>query len=190
MNPTGELPGAQIDLLASLSAAAMHASATQDLFDEATRCIPQLFGVDFCKVLQLWPNGEQLLLRSGSGWVEGLVGVESVGADWDSQAGYTLLHPEHPIIVDELVRETRFHGPALLHAHHVVSGMSAAIPGPLKPWGVIGVHSRRPYTFSRTDARFLQAAASILALGIARLGSPEIPAALLGGATSQSPSSA
>lgn len=174
-----ELPAAQLDLLATLSATAMSVSDTQELFDEATSRIPALFGVEFCKILQLWPNREQLLLRSGSGWLPGLVGAESVGADWDSQAGYTLLHPEHPIIVDELVRETRFHGPALLHAHHVVSGMSTVIPGSSTPWGVIGVHARRPYRFSPTDARFLQGVATILALGIARLGSPEIPEELL-----------
>jgi hypothetical protein len=72
---------------------------------------------------------------AGVGWQEGLVNYAIVGADLDSQAGYTLVS-QKPVIVEDLRKETRFRGPALLHKHGVVSGISVVIHGIDQPFGV------------------------------------------------------
>jgi PAS domain S-box-containing protein len=130
--------------------------------------VVETLGVELCKVLELQPGGERLLLRAGVGWQEGAVGRALVGAGKDSQAGYTLLS-EEPVIVTDLRHETRFSGPSLLHAHGVVSGLSVIIPAASEPFGVLGAHTREPRTFTHDDTRFLQSVANLLATAIGRL---------------------
>src|SRR3954452_24429050 len=103
------------------------------LMDEAVVLVAQSLRVEYCKVLELLPEGDALLLRAGTGWNEGLVGRATVGAGLDSQAGYTLLLDE-PVIVKDLRAERRFDGSSLLHEHGVVSGMSTLIRGYEKPF--------------------------------------------------------
>ncbi len=63
---------------------------------------------------------------------KGLVGKAIVDAGDTSQAGYTP-RVKIPIIVDDLRTEKRFSGPALLHNHSVISGLSVIIGSLEKP---------------------------------------------------------
>ena len=140
-----------------------------ELFDRTTRSVAESFGVEYCKVLELLPDGESLLLRSGVGWREGLVGRATVGTDGDSQAGYTL-KTHGPVIVENLTTESRFSGPPLLREHGVISGVSTIIEGRNRdqPFGILGVHSTAKQDFSEDDVNFVQAIANLLAEAIAR----------------------
>jgi hypothetical protein len=86
--------------------------------------------VELCKALELLPASNQLFLRAGIGWKEGLVGHAMIPGGDDSQAGYTLKVNE-PVVVEDLRMETRFNGPMLLNDHGVVSGVSCIIWPPL-----------------------------------------------------------
>jgi PAS domain S-box-containing protein len=122
--------------------------------------------VDYCKILELHPDGEALTLRAGVGWRDGLVGQAIVEAG-RSQAGYTLMS-SRPVIVENLGAETRFTGPPLLLDHGVVSGVSVAIPGRRGPFGVLAAHTRSPRTFNKDDVNFLEAIAHMLYQAIER----------------------
>jgi len=142
------------------------------LMDEGVSLISQALAVEYCKVLELLPDGKNLLLRAGVGWQEGLVGQAIIESSPDTHAGYTL-HCHQPVVVEDLRRERRFQGSSLLHEHNVVSGMSAvieAIPNSdsgeantsLRPFGVLGVHTSQRRTFSPSDVDFLQSVAHVL----------------------------
>ena len=135
------------------------------LMDEAVVLVAKILEVEHCKVLQLLPDGEALLLRAGVGWQEGLVGKATVSMGTDSQAGYTLLSNE-PVISEDLHTETRFKGPPLLLDHGVVSGMSVIIRGKDRPFGILGAHTKNRRTFTTDDIHFIQAVANVLALAI------------------------
>lgn len=122
----------------------------------------QTLDVEYCKILELLPDGKSLLLRAGIGWKKGLIGKATVSTGLDSQAGYTLISKE-PVIVKDLRTETRFCGPPLLHEHGVISGMSAIIHAKNKPYGVFGVHTTRTREFNINEANFLQSVANIIA---------------------------
>jgi two-component system sensor kinase FixL len=132
------------------------------LCDHAVRLVADGLQVEYAKVLELRPDGKDLHLRAGVGWREGTVGQATVGAGEDSQAGFTLLSRE-PVIVEDLRTEARFSGPSLLRDHRVISGISLAIPGRDKPFGVLGAHTTEKRTFSKEDINFLQAVANVLA---------------------------
>jgi len=159
---------AQQRAVAQLGLHAMEAKDLEALLEETVRAVAQVLEVEFCKVLELLPDGKGLLLRAGVGWKEGCVGTAVVGRGLDSQAGYTLLS-NAPVIVEDLRTESRFSGPPLLHDHGVVSGMSVVIGGPQRAFGVLGAHSTRRRTFTQDDVHFFQAVASLLATAVERL---------------------
>jgi PAS domain S-box-containing protein len=123
--------------------------------------------VEYSKVLELLPEGDALVLCAGLGWKEGLVGRATVGADLNSQAGYTLF-TDGPVVVEDLRAERRFGGPPLLHEHEVVSGMSVVIRGRERPFGVLGAHTKSRRTFTVDDVNFLRGIANVLAAAIER----------------------
>ncbi len=153
--------------VATLGQEALGSNDLKMLFDQTVKHVADTLDIDMVKILEHIPEKKSCFLRSGVGWQDGLVGHASVGSDLESQAGYTLIS-DSPVIVEDLTTETRFSGPALLHDHKVVSGLSLVIPGNEQPWGVMGVHSKRKRIFTRDDVNFLQAVANLLAEAIHR----------------------
>ena len=138
------------------------------LMVEATEQVASTLGNDYCKVLDMDEAGEELLLRQGVGWDEGLVGEATVSAvEDDSQAAYTLRSGD-PVVVEDLQTEARFSGPDLLRAHDVRSGISVVIGPPDDPWGILATHDTDAATPSEQDVNFVQSVATVLATAINR----------------------
>jgi PAS domain S-box-containing protein len=153
--------------IADLSQRALATRDLDILLNKAAALVARTLDVEYCKVLELLPDGQALLLRAGFGWKTGAIGRTTVGAGSDSQASYTLLSGE-PVIVEDLRTETRFRGPPLLHDHGVVSGISVIIDSHHRPFGVLGAHTTRQRLFTADDIHFLQAIANVLAAAINR----------------------
>jgi two-component system CheB/CheR fusion protein len=153
--------------VADLGQRALAGGDVQDLMDTAVQNVALTLDIEYCKVLELLPEGEQLLLRAGVGWRDGLVGNATVRAGTDSQAGYTL-QASGPVIVEDMQQEGRFRDIPLLNEHGVFSGMSVIITGRGGPWGVLGAHARSQMHFDRDDVNFLQAVAHLLGEAIRR----------------------
>ena len=153
--------------VAELGERALRGARLSEVLDEAVTQVVRALNVDYCKVLELLPSRQALLLRHGVGWQPGYVGQATVGLGTASQAGYTLL-ADAPVVVDDLRTEQRFAGTALLHEHDVVSGISVVISTQAGPYGVLGVHTRQHRTFTRDEINFLQAVANVLGSAIER----------------------
>ncbi|HEX9872418.1 MAG TPA: PAS domain-containing protein, partial [Candidatus Tectomicrobia bacterium] len=138
-----------------------------ELFDETVDLVAHTLAVEYCKVLQLLPDGKALRLQAGVGWKAGLVGHALVDAGADSQAGYSLLTKE-PVIVEDLRTETRFRGTRLLHDHNIVSGLDVIIHRGGQPFGILSAHTKWRRTFTQDDIHFLQAVAHVLGTAIER----------------------
>lgn len=161
---------AQQAAVAALGQTALVQTSIDTLMHQAVHCVADTLRTEFAKVLQLTPAGGELLLRAGVGWTPGLVGRATVGADRESQAGFTLL-TDRPVVVTDLRTETRFTGPPLLVDHGVVSGMSCAIRGlDDRPYGVLGTHTRSRREFSDDDVNFLRSVANMLPVPRDRAG--------------------
>ncbi len=153
-------------VVARLGQQALAGSDLQSVMNEAVKAVAGGLNLEYAKVLELLPGARELLLRAGVGWKPGLVGVATVGADTDSQAGFTLVS-RGPVIVKDLLTEHRFSGPSLLLDHRVVSGLSVAIAGKNGPFGVLGAHTTESREFSKHDVNFLESIAAVLAESIA-----------------------
>jgi PAS domain S-box-containing protein len=147
--------------VAELGQLALSGAGLDELLEAAVERVAQTLEVELCKVLELLPSGDALLLRAGVGWQPGLVGAATVGAGVDSQAGYTLLS-DQPVVVDDLRTEERFSGPPLLAQLGVISSMSVIIRANERPYGVLGAHSTRRRPFTHDDTYFLRAVANVL----------------------------
>lgn len=148
-------------VVANLGVQALSGIGLSRLFDEAVNSIAKYLDTEYVKVLELLPDGKQLLLRAGVGWQEGLVGQVIVESGSDSQAGFTLLSHE-PVVVEDMHTEKRFSGPSLLVDHDVVSGISVIIGRRNQPYGVLGAHTTRKRIFTEEDINFMQAVANVL----------------------------
>jgi PAS domain S-box-containing protein len=138
------------------------------LLAEAAELVAETLGTDLCEVLDFDESDDELLLRCGVGWDDGLVGSARVSAnEADSQAAHTL-RADEPVVVTDLAAERRFDGPALLTDHDVRSGVSTVVGPRDDPWGILGTHDRSPTEFSTHDVNFVQSVANILASAIAR----------------------
>lgn len=147
--------------LAELGRQALSGQGMTELFDCSCRQVSELLDADFVKILQLEPDHHMLRMIAGTGWRDGLVGHACVENHRASQAGYTLA-TDSAVVVRDLRAETRFSAPTLLHEHHVISGMSAPIHTRDRPFGVIGVHTRREHSYANEDTHFLIAVANVL----------------------------
>lgn len=157
----------QQQAVAELGQQALETTDLDELLQEAVTTVADRLDADFCKVLDLEPDGEGLLLRAGHGWRDGHVGETIVDVGDDSQAGYTL-QTEEPVIVSDLDGDPRFSGPALLTDHGVVSGISTIIGTLESPWGILGVHDADRREFTVQDVDFIRSVAHVIATAIDR----------------------
>lgn len=157
----------QQSAVAAFGSYALHEPNFAKVMDRAVQVAADVLDVPLTKILRFVDSADHLILCAGIGWTDGLVGQGQVGIERSSQAGYTLLVKE-PVLVSDLLSETRFNGPTLLHDHGVRSGISVIIPGSdERPFGVFGIHATDLKEFDQTDAQFLQSLANIVA-GAAR----------------------
>ncbi|WP_410509842.1 histidine kinase dimerization/phosphoacceptor domain -containing protein [Methanosarcina hadiensis] len=127
--------------------------------------IARTLDLEFCKILELKPDGS-FLLRAGTGWKPGFVGKAIEGGKW-SQAGYTVFS-KVPVIVKNFAEESRFEAPEILQEHNITSGISVIIGDTEKPFGVLGAHSTKKRKFTADETYFLNSVAFVIAEAIER----------------------
>src|SRR5690606_12141775 len=141
---------------------ALAGATFRELLDEAVALVARTLDVEYCKILELLPDGRAMRLGAGRGWKDGLVGNAVVSVGRNSHAGYTLLS-RHSVIVRDLRTDARFDNAALLREHGVVSGISVIIAGRDGPWGALGAHTTRLRRFTQDDVNFFESFANIIA---------------------------
>jgi two-component system CheB/CheR fusion protein len=152
-------------VVARLGMLALSGAEPEELMQQVVRQIAYTLDADYCKILKYEPERKEFLLIAGIGWQEGLVDKARIPAGQDSQAGFTLLS-QQPVIVRDLNKEKRFHGPDILIDHKVISGISCVINHAEPPFGVIGVHTKIYREFTEDDANFLLSMANMLSTAL------------------------
>ena len=162
--------------------AALFGMSLTDLMQETVNTVAGVLDVEYCKILELMPEGTTLLLRAGVGWRDGLVGRATVGTNLRSQAGYALISTG-PVVVENLRTENRFEAAALLREHGVMSGLITAIQVGGRAYGVLGAHTKSKRTFTEDEVLFLREVAEVLGAAIERRRAERDKDSLLGEST-------
>ena len=153
-----------------VSALGQFALVSQDLsalLNQAVMLVAQTIEVQYCGILQLRPERNDLLLRAGTGWKQGAVGKTAFAVDSRTQSGFTLTAGE-PVVVEELKTETRFSACPLLLEHGVVSGVTVAIAGQGQAYGILGTYTTQRRKFTEDEVHFLLAVGTVVAMAVAR----------------------
>ena len=154
------------DVLHKIGKTALEHESLQTFMDESIKLISSILELEYCKIMELLPDGK-FLLRAGIGWKPEFVGKHVVGGEKESQAGYTLLS-RMPVIVEDFEEENRFEKPKILKIHGVASGASVVIGSMGKIFGVLVVNSTKKRKFTSDDTYFLNSVAFLIAQVVER----------------------
>ena len=154
-------------VVAGLGQKALVGVELAELMQICVTLVARTLDIEFCRLLELQPDGQRLLVRASYGWPANAT-PQVVPPGTDPQAEYTL-RVRAPVMVADLAGERRFAASADCAAHQVVSGLSVAVHarGGLA-WGVLAAHTRRPHAFAADDTNFLVAVANVLSATIER----------------------
>ncbi|MBN1312551.1 MAG: GAF domain-containing protein [Anaerolineae bacterium] len=159
--------------VAELGRLELQGADLNDLMVRAVKQVSQILKAPYSEALELLPDGRSLLLRTGVGWDEEMIGAAQIDVSETSQAGYTLLF-DKPVITFDLEGEARFEEAVLsIKKMKLSSAIMAPIGDKSSPFGVLGAHDAEPYAFNYDDLNFLQAVANVLAAGFERRQSQE-----------------
>ena len=156
----------QNDVLYKIGKIALEYESLQTFMDESLELIASILEQEYCKIMELMPDGK-FLLKAGIGWKPEFVGKNVVEGEKGSQAGYTLLS-RVPVIVDDFEEENRFKKPEILKIHGVASGASVIIGSMGKIYGVLIVNSTKKKKFTSDDTYFLNSVAFLIAQVVER----------------------
>jgi two-component sensor histidine kinase len=158
----------QQEALAQLGERALVEPDLERLLNDAVSTVALTLSVDFVKVLELLPGGNELLLRAGFGWNRDLIGTVLTSADAGNHAHFTL-DSAAPVVTDDFAIETRFTIPTYITDHGCASGVTVTIAGrDGRAYGILGVCTSKPRRFDVRDISFLAAVANLLAGAIQR----------------------
>lgn len=138
------------------------------LLADAAKQVADTLDNDYCKILDLDAEADELVLCHGSGWDDGLIDSASISAAADDSQAACTLHAEQTVVVPDFESDSRFSKPDLLTRHDVRSGISTIIGPSDDPWGILGTHDTAPKEFTDHDIDFVQSVANVLAEAIAR----------------------
>jgi len=92
--------------LARFGGRALRSENIGELLQEATQLVSHAVEVDLVKILELLPDGQNLLVSAGVNWNPGVVGHATISAEGGSAAGHAL-RTDAPVISD-VATERRF----------------------------------------------------------------------------------
>ena len=156
----------QQEAVAHLGQQALRGAPLKVLLDEAAALVRTILRVDYCSVLQIAPDGSELIVTAQVGWPDITIG-NRVAVGRGSQSGYTL-HVREPVIAADMAAETRFEISDTVVRHGVVSGVSVVIDAGESPLGVLCAFTKARRDFAPEDVHFLQAIANALTAAIER----------------------
>jgi two-component system cell cycle sensor histidine kinase/response regulator CckA len=153
--------------VAALGQLGMTSNDFSALLNQAVLLLTQTLEIEFCRILELQPERNTLVIRAGAGWKKGTVGSSGISAAPGTQAGFTL-HSGEPVVMTDLADDTRFARDPILAEHGIRSGISVAIGAQQKTYGVLEAYSQRSRKFSSDDLQFLLAVANVLGAAVER----------------------
>lgn len=157
----------QQGIVAEFGQFALSDSNLNELMNEAALSVTRGLGIEYCKVLQYFPDDGRLLLRAAVGWNLSVMGHTAISLDSDSHAGFCLKR-NSTVVVEDFSKEPRFSLSALNQGKGIQSGIAVIIHGGAGLYGVLTAHAKRVNKYSDDDVNFVQSIANVLAAAVER----------------------
>ena len=153
---------------ARFSLDALRATNLQTICDDATYILAHEFGADVTALFQVSSDGKTMLLRSGTGFESGQIGVAQIPVNEETAVGRAV-HLNRPIIITDRGSDKHLRLPEFIRRQKIASSMAVAIQGRERPFGALSVATKTRRVFTAHDLRFLESISNILATGISRI---------------------
>jgi len=147
---------AQQRAVAELSRRALAESDPASLLEVIARSLAETLAVEYVAIWELAPPGETLLLKAGVGWAVPELQIAAAPVLAEDEEAEDAAGLGRPLAPRELA------------AHGVVGGLTVPVPEPGRPLAALGAYSASGRRFTRDEALFLRATASLLAAAVAR----------------------
>jgi len=157
----------QQEILAELGAYALRIGGADALLHEAARLVAQGLQTEFCAVLQWQPAGERLLPRAVVGWPDRVSLPSSIDARSAASASEAIRTGE-PVISNIFPGRGRFPLSPLLRGHGLRRAIDVVIRRGGTVFGVLEGGTAAPGDVGPADVAFMQAAANLLGVALAR----------------------
>jgi signal transduction histidine kinase/HAMP domain-containing protein len=157
----------QQTVVAAVGQFALASNDFYELLDQCVNFIAQTLELEYCGIWEMEPDGQALLLRTGTGWKQGRVGTAELEAANGSFVSHVFT-TGGAITITDLPKDGRFDKPTLLSEHGVVSGCAVTIAGGTWPYGILGVFTAVERKFSEDELHFLLAIATVIAMAVNR----------------------
>ncbi len=158
------------EALAKLGSRALGGGSIDELLQEAVNVVRATLNVEVCCVHEHLAERKCFVVRASQGLDGSGVGSVLSGDDPSTYAGYILATGE-PVIVADARTEKRFQLPPAFENHKFISALGLLIGGSRpgdRHFGILGIGSPFPRTFTEDDVHFVQLVANILAAAIIR----------------------
>ena len=157
----------QQGIVAEFGQFALTDSNLEELMNEAAHSVTRGLGVEYCKVLQYFPDDRRLLVRAAVGWDLSAMGHTAISLEGDSHAGFCLKR-NGTVMVEDFSKENRFALSAFNQGKGIQSGIAVIIHGGGGLYGVLTAHAKRVNKYSDDDVNFVQSIANVLAAAVER----------------------
>jgi len=164
----------QRQLLIDFGELALICPDLDQVLQEACRGASDGLQTPLAKFMQIEPDGQHFNVRSGVGWMPGVVGAVVVEATLETPEYYTL-HVKEPLVVQDCALEKRFSRHAFMAEANVAAFVNVLVRSPTDGSliGILEVDSRTPRAFDDTDINFLRGYANLLAACFERFSTNE-----------------
>ena len=135
------------------------------LLQRTTEDVARGMHIRRAKILTYEPETDDLLVRAGTGWRDGVVGHVRLSSNMASPPGRTF-RTGKPVHIDDLPASAEYEYSDLLRDHGIVSLINVPIVVDESVWGILEVDSERQQNFDGTDEEFLCGFAGLLGSAI------------------------
>jgi PAS domain S-box-containing protein len=153
--------------VAELGRRALEGTDLTELTQSAVAIAAETLGVEFSNVMEYVDEENTLRLRASEGWPAGSTDTRFSTEPRASLAAWTF-QTGGPGVVEDFTLDDRFEHPPALEVLGAASGVSVAIEGTERPFGVLCVFSAQRRAFTQDEVNFLQSMANVLATAIDR----------------------
>ncbi|MDB5702421.1 MAG: signal transduction histidine kinase [Sphingomonadales bacterium] len=136
------------------------------VLNEAARVCAKGLDVRFSKICRYRAAENDLIIETGFGWKEGVIGYVVPHPDDRTPQGRAF-STGRPSICNVLLNEDAFVLPAFYAEHGIVSTIDVIIKGNGQPYGVLEIDSDEPQDYDQHDIDFLTGFANVLAEAVA-----------------------
>ncbi|GAA3720865.1 histidine kinase dimerization/phosphoacceptor domain -containing protein [Sphingomonas cynarae] len=157
----------QQSVLADFGIEALRARDLDPMLQRAVELCADGMRSHYCKFLEYKGSSGRLLVRTGVGWRDGVVGQIEMGADTGSPAGFAY-QTGQAVISNHLGDETRFRTPGFMADHGIRRAINVLVHAGGHHYGVLEVDSPDEGRFEAADLAFMQGFANLIGVAIER----------------------